>query len=349
MKEGRAILVEGYIDVIACHKAGVTNAVASLGTSLTDEQAKLMKRFCNDVTILYDSDKAGQKAAGKAIDILGNAGIRTKVALMPEGEDPDTLLRRDGPEAVRTAVERGITPIDFAMHTLEAATEKTDPDFWQQAVEILAGASTAQEIEKHITRLAGQHPDLRVPSAAERALRADVAKIRRARGTNTSASTQTLGLASTSQQNETPLHPWESAIFQSVLAPSLREEAWPIATDSSYMITGRAANLAEDLTISFTEPPKGESKLWLHLVTSDESQRLLTQLAFIADARAVNQANLQGAIARLTEKKEEKVTRAIKEQSGEKSAMELRAIHNRLKEKQRLKGVLPDEESDKLF
>lgn len=348
MKDGRAVLVEGYIDVIACHKAGVTNAVASLGTSLTEEQAKLMKRFCGDVSILYDSDKAGQKAAGKAIEILASAGIRSRVALMPEGEDPDTLLRRDGAEAVRNAVERGITPLDFEVQSLEKSSDMTDPDFWQRIVEVLAGAQSAQEIEKHILRLAGQHPDIRTPSAAERALRQDIARIRRAKSPKANAPAAPSSQGS-SPQPALPLHPWEAAVFHSMLSPTLREEAWPIATDPTLMLTGRAAHVAESLAASFTTAPKQDSVHWLHLIEDTDVQTLLAELEFTVDANAVNQANLQGAIARLKEKKHEKETRAIKDQAGDKDSSDLRAIQKRLQDKLRLKGALPEDDKESLF
>ncbi len=94
MKERHAVLVEGYLDVIACHRAGVKEAVASLGTSLAEDHAKLLKRFCDKVTILYDADKAGEKAAMRAVEILGEVGLQCRIALMPQGEDPDTLLRQ---------------------------------------------------------------------------------------------------------------------------------------------------------------------------------------------------------------------------------------------------------------
>ncbi len=93
IKEDRCFLVEGYTDVISLHQAGVEYAVASSGTSLTVEQAKLIKRYTKNVSVLYDGDKAGVKAAIRGIDLLLQEGLQVKVLLFPEGHDPDSFSR----------------------------------------------------------------------------------------------------------------------------------------------------------------------------------------------------------------------------------------------------------------
>jgi len=94
-----AILVEGYTDVMALHQAGIENAVASSGTSLTDEQIQVIKRITSNVTILYDGDPAGIKAATRGIDLLIQEGLDVKIALIPDKEDPDSFIRKVGTEA----------------------------------------------------------------------------------------------------------------------------------------------------------------------------------------------------------------------------------------------------------
>ncbi|MBL7962689.1 MAG: DNA primase [Flavobacteriales bacterium] len=90
---GTCYLVEGYTDVISLHQAGVVNVVASSGTSLTEEQVRLIKRYCSSVTILYDGDPAGIKASLRGIDLILAEGLNVKVVLFPEGEDPDSFAR----------------------------------------------------------------------------------------------------------------------------------------------------------------------------------------------------------------------------------------------------------------
>lgn len=93
INEDRCFLVEGYTDVISMHQAGIENVVASSGTSLTADQIRLIRRFTNNVTILYDGDQAGIKASLRGIDMVLEEGINVKVLLLPDGEDPDSFSR----------------------------------------------------------------------------------------------------------------------------------------------------------------------------------------------------------------------------------------------------------------
>ena len=100
-KAQKCYLVEGYTDVISFHKSGVENVVASSGTSLTTEQIRLIKRFAPEVTVLYDGDAAGIKASLRGIDMLLEEGLRIKVVLYPDGEDPDSFARKNSPEVLK--------------------------------------------------------------------------------------------------------------------------------------------------------------------------------------------------------------------------------------------------------
>lgn len=91
MKQDRCFLVEGYMDVIGMHQVGVENVVASSGTALTQGQIRLIHRFTNNITVLYDGDAAGIKAALRGIDMLLEEGMNVKVVLLPAGEDPDSF------------------------------------------------------------------------------------------------------------------------------------------------------------------------------------------------------------------------------------------------------------------
>ncbi len=100
-REQKCYLVEGYTDVISFHQAGVENVVASSGTSLTTGQIQLIKRFTNNVTVLYDGDWAGIKASLRGIDMLLEEGLEIKVALFPDGEDPDSFARKHTKEELK--------------------------------------------------------------------------------------------------------------------------------------------------------------------------------------------------------------------------------------------------------
>jgi DNA primase len=98
-RQGTAVLTEGQFDVITCHQFGVTNAVASSGTALTDDQLRLLKRFTDEVLLVFDADRAGREAARKAAVLAAQHGMRSRVATIPDAKDPDEFLRAGGHEA----------------------------------------------------------------------------------------------------------------------------------------------------------------------------------------------------------------------------------------------------------
>jgi DNA primase, catalytic core len=117
----RMILCEGYMDVIALHAAGFTNAVATLGTALTPEQARIMKRYTKSVIICYDSDTAGQTAADRAFPLLSGAGLDAKVLTVTGAKDPDEFIKKYGGDAFRRLLDGSRSRFEFK---LDAITEK---------------------------------------------------------------------------------------------------------------------------------------------------------------------------------------------------------------------------------
>ncbi|MEW5827078.1 MAG: DNA primase [Candidatus Bipolaricaulota bacterium] len=122
MRDARfAVLVEGYTDVLTLHEAGIANVVGSMGTALTQGQAELFKRFVDDVVIAYDRDAAGGAAAVRGMQILRNSGLGVRVAVLAEGEDPDSLVRRHGAEAMREALRVAVPFHTFYLDSLAKA------------------------------------------------------------------------------------------------------------------------------------------------------------------------------------------------------------------------------------
>ncbi|MBU5486630.1 DNA primase [Clostridium sp. MSJ-8] len=109
------IIVEGYMDCISLHQYGITNAVASLGTALTVNQARMLKRYADKVIISYDADFAGQTATLRGLDILRDAGFEVRVLNIPEGKDPDEFLRLNGREAFLKLIDNAVTLIDYRL------------------------------------------------------------------------------------------------------------------------------------------------------------------------------------------------------------------------------------------
>ncbi len=137
-KCGYIILAEGNVDVVSLHQAGFDSAVASLGTSLTPEQARLLSRFTNEVIIAYDNDGAGIKASQRAIGILEQLDVRVKVLSMSGAKDPDEFIKLKGPDAFRNLIEASENQEDYRLRLI---TKKYDLSVDEQKIEFLKEAS----------------------------------------------------------------------------------------------------------------------------------------------------------------------------------------------------------------
>ncbi len=118
-REESALVVEGYMDVVSLASHGFENVVAPLGTALTPEQAKLMGKYAQRIFLLFDSDSAGLRATFKAGDLLLEEGLHPSVVTMPPGEDPDTLVRGEGPDALRGYLDDAVDVLDRKLRILE--------------------------------------------------------------------------------------------------------------------------------------------------------------------------------------------------------------------------------------
>jgi DNA primase len=114
-RAGRAVIVEGYFDVVALCRAGAGEALATCGTALTPEHARELRRRTAEVVLLFDADEAGQRAARGALEVLLPVGLRVRHAELPAGDDPDSLLLRDGPDALRAAVDAAPPALELAI------------------------------------------------------------------------------------------------------------------------------------------------------------------------------------------------------------------------------------------
>ena len=145
------IMVEGYMDTISLHQGGFKNVVASMGTSLTQEQARLLKRYCNTVLISYDGDGAGQKANMRGLEILKSEGLDVRVVPLPEGLDPDDVIKQRGAEAYRECLDNAMPLIDYKMSVARRAFDISKPEdkikYVGEALKIVRSAETSAERE----------------------------------------------------------------------------------------------------------------------------------------------------------------------------------------------------------
>ncbi len=174
-----ALLMEGYIDVVAAHQAGFTHAVAGLGTALTPEHGALLARYCNQVVACYDGDEAGRKAAVRAAEILTGAGLEVKIARIQAGEDPDSLLRDGKSEAFQSAIRNAVDLTTFQIENLisssDLSQESGKETFFRRALPMVARLSSAIERERFVGMLAPYHPRYSSGiTVAEAQIRADI-------------------------------------------------------------------------------------------------------------------------------------------------------------------------------
>ena len=178
-KRGYIILVEGNIDVVSLHQAGFDCAVASLGTSLTPEQARLLSRYTKEVILCYDSDEAGRKAATRGISILEKLDLKVRVLQVPGAKDPDEFIKKNGPDAFANLIEGSAGQVEYRLKTVaEQHPPDTDDgrvDYLKAAAALLASLPSAVEREVYAARVA------QTAGVTPQAVTGEVERLRRAR------------------------------------------------------------------------------------------------------------------------------------------------------------------------
>ena len=177
--EEQMLLCEGYMDVIALHAAGFENAVATLGTAITSEQARIFAKHTKKVVICYDADSAGQNAAQKAMRLLSEVGVEVRVLKIPGAKDPDEYIKKFGTDSFKRALGESKTGFDYNLekiamsYNLELPEEKIKAS--SEACALIAGAYTEVERDIYIRRAAERL------GISQEALKNDVERQRRAR------------------------------------------------------------------------------------------------------------------------------------------------------------------------
>ncbi|MBL8065291.1 MAG: DNA primase [Chthonomonadaceae bacterium] len=302
----QAVLVEGYLDVMACHRAGVTTAVASLGTSLSAGQVALLKRWCEKVVILYDSDDAGQKAAERACELLSEGGLQVRVALVSSGKDPDTLLREHGPEAVRHSVDNPLSLTAYLLKQLETRKDPGEEEFWDEAAEIIAKAKKHQDVVGIIDALTSKFPFTQDRSVArlsiERMVKAVRARMRK-------------GQPRPEKAPITGIRPglkgFEQAVFKALLLLDLRDEALQTCRRNQLFVTHDGRRFAEVMSRAFPDGfGRRATREWVPDVPDNDLKSLLEGFELeVLPNRAlvlIGQDAFHGAVQRMVDLEEER-------------------------------------------
>ena len=157
-KTDELILCEGYMDVISVYQAGIKNIVATLGTAITENQAKLMLRYAREILICYDSDEAGVKAALRAIDIISSAGGKSRVIRLKNAKDPDEYINKNGVEGFKAAIAGAVPSTEFKISLIKGKYDTTETDgkvkFIDEVVNVFTTLTDAVEIDAYMSRVA---------------------------------------------------------------------------------------------------------------------------------------------------------------------------------------------------
>ena len=157
--DNKLILVEGYMDVIALHQAGFTNAIACLGTAFTSEQANLLSRYADEIIICYDNDEAGRTATQRALGVLGKTGLKLRVVRMDGGKDADEIIRKHGKERFADLLKEASNKTEYKLleerNKYNIATDDGKLRFLMAASQVLASCGSIEQ-EIYATRLSNE-------------------------------------------------------------------------------------------------------------------------------------------------------------------------------------------------
>lgn len=160
-EEKRLVVVEGYMDAISLHQADITNAVASLGTALTENQGRLLRKYTEEIVIAYDADTAGQAATIRGLDLLNNMGCQVRVLSVPDGKDPDDYVRKNGGEAFKKLIAGSVSLIEYKAAMLRKQIDTSDTNgkihFLNKAAEMLARIENNVEREMYVKNIAREY------------------------------------------------------------------------------------------------------------------------------------------------------------------------------------------------
>lgn len=130
----RAVICEGQLDAIRCHEAGIRNVVATQGTALTPDHAHMIRRYADEIILMFDADAAGRKAALRSSEVFIAEGMSVRIACLPQGEDPDSLIRKEGPEAVQGLLGSASSAVDFLISSFAETENLENESGWLRMV-----------------------------------------------------------------------------------------------------------------------------------------------------------------------------------------------------------------------
>lgn len=284
-RDDKVIVVEGYMDVITTQSAGFENAVATMGTALTEEHVTVIGRFTKNVVLAFDSDSAGMQAALRSAPVFEQAGFRVRILSMPKGEDPDSLLRGGDVSRFTELLDRALPIPDFriklALSRHDLASDEGKTGALGEAIDVLAEVDGAMERERLIKFLAKYHPNFSTGTTlAEDHIRGEISR-KRSRGAGRNTPTKSAVPATGIQRHVAHLSPvqkWERLLLGIILF-SRTDASKVFEALSPKEFTGEdSIALAEALSKQYSELGKIDQEDLQRRVSDTRAESLLLDL-----------------------------------------------------------------------
>ena len=298
IEEKYAVVCEGQLDTISCHEAGITNVVAPQGTALTEQHARILKRYAEEVVLMFDADAAGQNAIVRSAEPLWQAGIALRVAVMPEGHDPDSFVKTFGPEKLKEIITKGDT---FFVYLLERLSQQHDPktdrgklQIVQQMAEWLVRIPSPILLSSYAQQTASR---LGVPEEAVRQVLRKVQFARRGAAAPAEAAAATDSAEGEDARAEGL--PAEIMLLQLMLAGERAVELVGERLDREWLTGSTAGNLIGRITSMQTKGHWSGLKGLLTQVIDEEEGRLISRLAVGTQAAEGLQTAVDDCLATL--------------------------------------------------
>ncbi len=306
---GQSVVVEGYTDVVAAHQAGFENVVATLGTSLTEEHVRILGRLAQTVLLAFDADSAGLKAAFRAAELFESQDVEVRVLDLPEGDDPDSLLRSGRRAVFEQAMDNPLPLVEYRLQRLvrrsPLESERDRVALFRKALPVLASVPSTIEREQYIKMLAPYHPHYRAGTVyAEDHIRQDVAGYGQGSRAWAGDGTAEAPAPPRPQFSAPPSHNASEQAERHLLRALVGEDAGlraqvlaGITPDEFHSASGRA--LARAVYVQYAVAPDLSASHLLALLTEDAQQNALSALLMEEAAEPLTAALLDGEIAHL--------------------------------------------------
>lgn len=305
----RVLLVEGYLDVVACHKAGLATAVATLGTALGQRHATLLRRYADSAVIAYDGDTAGRSAATRAAEVLENAGIACTIAEFDPEDDPASFVQRGDAARLVRHVEDAMSPLRFQIRSRVASlpSGSSPPDsFWRGAIELLAVAQDQVEADRILDELAGLHPRGTLDKQGTKKRLEIMLEITRRKLTKGVRNERSEAEAQKSLQPSSINLPArdERSILRGALDPECRARAWELLKEPDLFASEAGRRIRDAFLTQWPNAPDGSRDQILRQLEPDVRFAFDTMEAGIVGP--VTQATLELAVERIRAQNEKK-------------------------------------------